>query len=264
MGVSRFVVKYLNVLTLLMSIVILSAGIWLATKGGTQCERFLTVPVVFIGVSIFVISFLGCVGASKESTCLLWLYIIFLTLLLLLLTAFTIFTFVVTNESAGDTVSATGVREYRLGDYSTWLQKRVEDKDIWRRIKDCLSDLDVCGRLAKQHPQEITDVQLDALESGCCKPLDECGFVMVNTTYYTIKSPADTMDEDCGRYDNSPALRCYMCDSCKAGFLHTIKDRWRAVAFINLAVLAILTVALCCGCAARRSAKESRYGRLPK
>eukprot|EP00244_Chara_vulgaris_P014294 TRINITY_DN885_c1_g2_i2.p1 TRINITY_DN885_c1_g2~~TRINITY_DN885_c1_g2_i2.p1 ORF type:complete len:265 (-),score=14.67 TRINITY_DN885_c1_g2_i2:37-831(-) len=264
MGVSRFVVKYLNVLTLLMSVVILGAGIWLATRGESQCEKFLTIPVVFIGVSIFVISFLGCVGASKESNCLLWLYIILLTLLLLLLTAFTIFTFVVTNESAGKSATSTGVAQNSLGDYSTWLQKRVEDKEIWGRIKGCLSDMNVCGHLAEQHPDTIKEVKLTALESGCCKPLEECGFTMVNTTYYEIKLPAASTDKDCGLYDNAPSLKCYMCNSCKAGFLSTIKDKWRAVAFVNLVVLAVLTVALCCGCAARRSAKENRYGRLPK
>ncbi|RRT37980.1 hypothetical protein B296_00057082 [Ensete ventricosum] len=48
---------------------------------------------------------------------------------MLLLVCFTIFAFVVTNKGAG---------HYRLGDYSYWLRRRVENAKNWRSIRSCL------------------------------------------------------------------------------------------------------------------------------
>jgi hypothetical protein len=45
---------------------------------------------------------------------------------------FTVFAFVVTNRDAGSVVSGRGYREYRLREYSTWLQCQVEDADNYR------------------------------------------------------------------------------------------------------------------------------------
>ncbi|KAI4972866.1 hypothetical protein ZWY2020_003791 [Hordeum vulgare] len=78
-----------------------------------------------------------------------------LFILIALLLVFTVFAFVVTNRGAGSVVSGRGAgsvvssrgyREYRHGEYSTWLQRRVEDADNWARI--CAADSGVCQRLA--------------------------------------------------------------------------------------------------------------------
>ncbi|KAI4992689.1 hypothetical protein ZWY2020_005666 [Hordeum vulgare] len=69
-----------------------------------------------------------------------------LFILIALLLVFTAFAFVVTNLGAGSVVSGRGYREYRLGEYSTWLQRRVEDADNWARIRSCLRDGSVCQR----------------------------------------------------------------------------------------------------------------------
>ncbi|KAI4991000.1 hypothetical protein ZWY2020_039371 [Hordeum vulgare] len=63
-----------------------------------------------------------------------------LVILIALLLAFTAFSFVVTYRGAGSIVSGRGYREYRLGEYSTWLQRRVEDADNWARIRSYLRD----------------------------------------------------------------------------------------------------------------------------
>ncbi|TYK31429.1 tetraspanin-8-like [Cucumis melo var. makuwa] len=58
-------------------------------------------------------------------------------ILILLLFVFTISAFTVTNKAAGKVLSNKGYKEYRLGDYSNWLQNRVRNNKDWNRIKNC-------------------------------------------------------------------------------------------------------------------------------
>ncbi|XP_066308623.1 tetraspanin-8-like [Miscanthus floridulus] len=105
----------------------------------TDCERFLEGPVITLGVLLLVLSLTGLTGVLCRASCLLWLL-----LLILLVFAFTVFAFVVTNHGAGWVVSGRGYKEYRLADYSTWLQRRVEDSQNWAKICSGLQDGEVC------------------------------------------------------------------------------------------------------------------------
>jgi hypothetical protein len=138
----------LNACVLVLAVVTLGGGVWLHHRASTtDCERFLERPVIALGALLLVFSLAGLAGSLCRSSCLLWFYLLAIFLLIVLLFAFTVFAFVVTNRGAGWAVSGRGYEEYRLGDYSTWLQRRVENTENWGKIRSCLQDGMVCEEL---------------------------------------------------------------------------------------------------------------------
>jgi len=145
---SNNLIGILNFVTFLLSIPILGAGIWLGHRGDdTECARYLAAPVIALGVFLLVVSLAGLVGACCRVTWLLWVYLLAMFALIVALFCLTVFAFAVTNRGAGEAVSGRGYKEYRLGDYSNWLQKRVESTKNWNRIRSCLQDSKVCKSL---------------------------------------------------------------------------------------------------------------------
>ncbi|OAY71563.1 tetraspanin-8 [Ananas comosus] len=265
---SNNLIGVLNLLTFLLSVPVLGGGVWLATRGGgsgTECERFLTVPLIVLGAFLMLVSLAGLVGACCRASLLLWLYLVAMFLLILLLFAFTLFAFLVTNKGAGEAVSNRGFKEYRLGDYSHWLQKRVDNSKNWAKIRSCLQDSKICERLQQGNEtfdQFIRD-NLSPIQSGCCKPPTECDFTYVSPTVWTVNSTTltSTNNTDCSAWNNDPSTLCYGCQSCKAGVLANIKKDWKKVAIINIVVLVFLIMVYSVGCCAFRNIRrDNAYG----
>ncbi|KAJ8641164.1 hypothetical protein MRB53_017858 [Persea americana] len=149
--ISNNLIGLLNFLTFLLSIPILAGGIWLSARSTTDRDKFLHRPIIAVGVFLMVVSLAGLAGACCRVSCLLWLYLLVMFLLIVLLFCFTIFAFVVTHKGVGEIVSGRGYKEYRLGDYSNWLQKRVNDSENWSKIKSCLADSNVCDKLERKN-----------------------------------------------------------------------------------------------------------------
>ncbi|KAG9134876.1 hypothetical protein Leryth_001202 [Lithospermum erythrorhizon] len=265
---SNNLVAILNIVTLLLSIPIIAGGVWLSRQANTECERFLDKPVVAFGVFILLVSLAGIIGSCCRVTWLLWVYLFVMFVLILLLIAFTIFAFVVTNKGAGEAVSERGYKEYRLGDYSNWLQKRVESNKNWNRIRSCLQDSEICQKLlddgSTTPAQDFYKKHLSSLESGCCKPSDDCAFEYVSPTNWTRNATLPPTNPDCDAWSNDKNVLCYNCQSCKAGLLDNIKKQWRKVAVINIIFLIFLIIVYSVGCCAfRNNRNDNSYKRYP-
>ncbi|GMH17831.1 hypothetical protein Nepgr_019672 [Nepenthes gracilis] len=264
MRLSNNLVGILNFLTFVLSIPILAGGIWLAHKANTTvCEKFFEKPIIVLGVFLMVVSLLGFIGACFRVNWLLWLYLLVMFLLIVLLFCFTIFAFVVTNKGAGKALEGKGYKEYRLGDYSHWLQKRVNSTKNWKKIKSCLIDGKVCQSLTKENTTTLSQFyakNLSPIQSGCCKPSDDCGFQYVSPTNWTNPSGTTTFnDSDCSLWSNDQSTLCFNCQSCKAGVLQNVKSDWKKVAIINIICLVFLVIVYSVGCCAFRNNREDNY-----
>eukprot|EP00252_Welwitschia_mirabilis_P017815 TRINITY_DN3961_c0_g1_i1.p1 TRINITY_DN3961_c0_g1~~TRINITY_DN3961_c0_g1_i1.p1 ORF type:complete len:271 (+),score=-24.50 TRINITY_DN3961_c0_g1_i1:291-1103(+) len=260
---SNNLVGILNFVTFLLSIPIIGAGIWLARKAESDCEKFLEKPVIAIGVFLMVVSLLGLIGACCGVSCLLWIYLVVMFLLIVLLFCFTVFAFVVTNKGAGEVLSNKGYKDYKLGDYSNWLQKRVQNSANWRKIRSCIQDAKVCSNLEKRDANytaaQFYSEDLSPIESGCCKPPTSCGLEYKSATVWT-GTANDTSSTDCKTWNNDDDKKCYDCDSCKAGVIQSIKGHWRKVAAVCIAVLVFLVIVYSVGCCAfRNNRADSRF-----
>ncbi|KAL6508859.1 Tetraspanin-4 [Orobanche hederae] len=99
--------------------------------------------------------------------------------------------------------------------------------------------------------------------SGCCKPPTSCGFLYINETVWTPRGEVAAnapefigSDPDCIRWSNDQEQLCYVCDSCKAGVLASLRKSWRKVSVINIVILIILVIVYVVACAAFRHNKR--------
>ncbi|XP_008461972.2 tetraspanin-8-like [Cucumis melo] len=154
-------------------------------------------------------------------------------ILILLLFFFTIFAFVITNKVAGKVLLNRGYKEYRLGDYSNWLQNRVKNNKDWNRIRNCLVDSKVCAefnqKIASETIAQCYQEQLSSIQFGCCKPEDECNFTYKALTQWEKSANVSSFSNpNCGLWDNRLEKLCFDCESCKGGVLDNLKRNRKA------------------------------------
>ncbi|KAK8695531.1 hypothetical protein V6N13_000685 [Hibiscus sabdariffa] len=250
-------------MTFLLSIVILGGGIWLSSRANsTDCLKFLQWPLIVIGASIMVVSLAGFAGACYRNTFLMWLYLFVMFFVIAALIGFIIFAYAVTDKGSGRPVMNKGYLEYYLPDYSGWLRDRVVDDGYWPKISSCVRDSKTCSQMGRTFNgvPETYDIfsmrNLSPIESGCCKPPTDCGYVYVNETLWNTGGGLVGSDLDCSRWNNDQQMLCYQCDSCKAGVLGSLKKSWRKASVINIVVLILLVIFYVIGCAAFRNNKK--------
>ncbi|KAA8549500.1 hypothetical protein F0562_001184 [Nyssa sinensis] len=272
MRTSNHMIGVLNFLTFLLSIPILGVGIWLSGKANnTDCMKFLQWPLIILGVAIMVVSLAGFAGACYRNTFLMYLYLWAMFFIIAALIGFVIFAYVVTDKGSGRSGPNRAFREYYLQDYSGWLKDRVTDNSYWSKISSCIRDSKACpkmGRLVGGVPETLdmfSQRKLNPIESGCCKPPTECGYLYVNETLWNSGGGGLlSSDPDCTSWNNDQQQLCYSCDSCKAGVLASLKKSWRKASIITIVVSVILVIAYVVAIAAfrnnRRIDNDEPYG----
>ncbi|KAJ4838499.1 Tetraspanin-10 [Turnera subulata] len=282
-GTSNFVIRWINFATMLLAIAVIIFGVWMSTHHD-GCRRSLTLPVLGLGAFVFVISIIGFLGALKKSSILLWLYLILLLIILIAILVFTVLAFIVTNNGSGHKVSGLKYKEYQLQEYSSlflkevlafalkialmemlepnniFLYSQLNNTNNWKRLKSCLVKSEDCNTLSRKYKnlKQYKLAKLTPIEAGCCRPPSECGYPAVNASYYDLSFHPISTSKDCKLYKNSRAIKCYDCDSCKAGVAQYMKTEWRVVAIFNVVLFVVLSMVYFVGCCARRNAATAR------
>ena len=167
MRFSNVLLAIVNVVTSLIGLALLGAGIWAAVqKGGhyRECLKAFQWPLIIAGAFIFLVSLSGLWGASVRARWFIGLYLGVILVLILALVAVTVLGIVMWKKGAGHPVAGHGFKEYELQDYSTWLQRELTAKSgNWKKIRECLLDAKVCRSVAKS--KSITDLDsMSAIE----------------------------------------------------------------------------------------------------
>ncbi|XP_059638792.1 tetraspanin-8-like [Cornus florida] len=168
----------------------------LSRQGTTECERFMEKLVIALGVFLMLVSLAGLIGVCCRVSLLLFLEKLVIALgvfvmfiLIVLFFCFTIFAFMVTNTGAGEVTLSRGYKEYKLGDYSSWLQKRVSNSKNWNKNKSCLMDSKVCKSLiddkANTQVQQFYLQRLSAIQGGYVSGEDETHPPRAGCKYYS-------------------------------------------------------------------------------
>jgi hypothetical protein len=260
---STFVIRWINFLTMILALAVIGFGIWMSSHED-ECKRSLTIPVMGLGGLILLISFIGFLGACKNISLLLWTYLVLLFLVLVTIMVFTVLAFIITNTGSGHTAPGLGYKEYHLEDYSSWFIKQLNNTDNWSHLRSCLVKSDDCNNLSKRYKflKEYRHAELSPIEAGCCRPPSECGYPMINTSYYDLSYKPVSSNKDCKLYKNDKSIKCYDCNSCKAGVAQYMKVEWRVVAIFNLILFVILSFVYFVGCCARRNAARSDQSKI--
>ncbi|KAI5648688.1 hypothetical protein M9H77_34693 [Catharanthus roseus] len=243
---SNTVIGFLNLLTLLASIPIIGAGLWM-TRSSTTCENFLQTPLLVIGFVILIISLTGFIGACFNVGWALYLYLLVMLFLIGALMGFTIFGFVVTGQGGGVEVYGRAYKEYHLENYSPWLRKRIKDVKYWTAIRNCILGSKTCGQIVSWTPVDYLSKDMSPVQSGCCKPPTTCNYAVTTMA----------QDPDCYLWNNDPNILCYECDSCKAGVLEDVRRDWKKVSVLNIVMVIFLIAIYSIGCCAFQNTKRA-------
>ncbi|PPE01847.1 hypothetical protein GOBAR_DD01114 [Gossypium barbadense] len=262
MGTSNFVIRWINFLTMLLAIAVAIFGIHDRVSGGAEEERHTIVDLFDIVMHDSGgdpgIHGVGTSRATNDCCITPFVFILVLTF------SFPLNLFIITNNGSGHNVSGLRYKEYQLKDYSSWFLKQLNNTDNWKQLKSCLVKSEDCNNLAKQYKtlKQYKMAKLTPIEAGCCRPPSECGYPVVNASYYDLSFHPVSSNEDCKLYKNSRVVKCYNCDSCKAGVAQYMKTEWRVVAIFNLALFVVLSIIYFVGCCARRNAGRTRQSKV--
>nr|GMD78763.1 tetraspanin-10 [Ipomoea batatas] len=275
----------------ILAVGVIGFGVWMGANHD-GCRKSLALHIIVLGTLIFVVSIFGFLGAWKSNSILLWIYLIMLFFILVAILIFTVLAlvanpcgnglvehsaalylaymcyiasrfyycrFIVTNNGSGHSINGLRYKEYQLQDYHSWFLKQLNSSHNWERLKSCLVKSANCDNLSKRYKtlKQYKSAKLSPIEAGCCRPPSECGYPARNASYYDLSFHPTSSNKDCKLYKNKRDIKCYNCDSCKAGVAQYMKTEWRVVAIFNLILFIVLSMIYFVGCCARRNAARS-------
>nr|XP_043607692.1 tetraspanin-10-like [Erigeron canadensis]XP_043607693.1 tetraspanin-10-like [Erigeron canadensis] len=254
-GTSTFVIRWVNCISMIVAAAVIGYGVWMGIHHDT-CRKSLTLPITGLGSIMFLVSIFGFLGALKNNSIFLWMYLLMLCLVLVGILVFTVIVFIVTNGGSGHNVAGLRYKEYQLQDYGSWFVKKLNNHHNWKHIQSCFVKNETCNSLSKRYKtlKQFKLAELTPIEAGCCRPPSQCGYPVVNASYHDISFHPLSSNKDCKLYKNSKAVKCYNCDSCKAGVAQYIKTEWRVIAIFNMILFVVLSMIYFVGCCARRDA----------
>ncbi|CAA6666170.1 unnamed protein product [Spirodela intermedia] len=255
MAASNTITALVSLVALLCSIPVIGAGLWLATKHGSECVPLVRWPVVIMGIVLLLVSLAGFVGAYWRRQRLVAAYLLAMAALIVLLFVLLTFVFVVTRPDGSYAVPGRAFKEYRLAGFSPWLRDHIISSPHWSQIRRCVSASNVCTKLSQEqyfNPDHFFQADLSPLQSGCCKPPTACG----------TATPA--ADGDCYAWSNDQAQLCYGCGSCRAGLLGSLRSEWRKASIVLVATAVALLCVYVAACSAFRNAQTEDLHRRYK
>ncbi|OMO69586.1 Tetraspanin/Peripherin [Corchorus capsularis] len=243
-----------------LSIPILVVGIWIGNKEQGECSGTDTgagTPLIIAAVLLIIAGgLLMCVAmvglilniVTTTRKCCFWfcLYVFPMVVFLIFGLGTTIFILTVSSKGSSIKLDGKGYHEYKLGSYSEFLQVFIKDAHTWNSTKSCLIKSDVCTKLNDKYLNDSVEKfykePLTAIQSGCCKPSDDCGF--------TYSSPANWSDEigvsdknpDCKAWDNDPKVKCFNCESCKGAVADNMKNAYKKSGIVSIVFCVLLVI----------------------
>ncbi|CAL0330562.1 unnamed protein product [Lupinus luteus] len=267
---SNTLVGALNILSLLIGLAAVGTSIYIHVHGGaaTDCQKVLQYPLLIGGIFVVIVSTLAIIGSMWRVNVALYMYLFVTFLLILWLVFFTFFALIVTNKKVGRNIYGERNGEYRVNDFSHWLQRYVVNDKNWDEIKSCLMDGHVCHNLALsggRNNDSLIFKHLSTTQNGCCKPPAYCGYTMKNATYWEVpKTGPPANNSDCTIWNNKQDKLCYDCNSCKGGVLANIRNQWKHLTVFNACVLVLVTTIYVLGCFAIRNNRFESLSNQPR
>ncbi|CAO2827929.1 unnamed protein product [Amaranthus hypochondriacus] len=241
-----------SIITFLLGIPILVIGIWLKHELGTECESYLNAPLITLGALILSFSVAGIIYAARLKGLQLCCHGYIMFVLLTTLLGYSIFALVVSAKGGGEPLARRGYKEYRLEDYSSWLKKRVDNTKHWNQLKTCIYKSQVCSKFGDKFGDNTQDQfysnKLSSIESGCCKPSNDCSFKYISPTEWTKPKEDNYTNEDCKKWGNDKDVLCFNCQSCKAGLADSVKRNWNKAGIVCIIFVILLMVFSYLGC----------------
>ncbi|CAN6449659.1 unnamed protein product [Victoria cruziana] len=250
-------IKFLTILSYLISVVVVATGIWLLCMEDYECEDLLRLPRIriLIGVAMLAVFVVSNVVVHSKARMIIPAYLGIMSLMIMM--------FILGLVLAGKyPMESRGVPGTPL-----WLKQRVSDSGNWANIKSCINDAGICSDLAittaKLNSYQFSLKKLSPIESGCCRPPTSCGMQYINATYWL--APNQTADDvggdegngstgtgvstnkwfeqdECHEWNNKHTQLCYDCWSCRYGYLTTLQRRWWHLGSILISTAVLLSL----------------------